>query len=192
MNEHFPDIVDYQFTAVMENRLDTIASGEEALSEVLSDFYKGFSSELAKAESKLAESAPEVPAEETDIICDGCGSKMIIKNGRFGKFAACPNYPKCKFTKALNKDGTLVVAKKTEIADFKCEICGSDVLIRNGQFGEFYACSNYPKCSFMTWDLPAPILCPECSSAMKVVKENNSTKYVCLNRKCNHTVIPKE
>ena len=79
MNEHFPDIVDYQFTAVMENRLDTIASGEEALSEVLSDFYKGFSSELAKAESKLAESAPEVPAEETDIICDGCGSKMIIK-----------------------------------------------------------------------------------------------------------------
>ncbi len=188
MNEHFPDIVDYQFTAVMENRLDTIASGEEALSEVLSDFYKGFSSELAKAESKLAESAPKVPAEETDIICDGCGSKMIIKNGRFGKFAACPNYPKCKFTKALNKDGTLVVAKKTEIADFKCEICGSDVLIRNGQFGEFYACSNYPKCKFTkTKVVTVGVKCPKCGDEIvSRIGKTGKQFYSCINYpKCN-------
>jgi DNA topoisomerase-1 len=188
MNEHFPDIVDYKFTAVMEDRLDTIASGEETLREVLSDFYKGFSNELSIAENKLAESAPEVPAEETDIICDGCGSKMIIKNGRFGKFAACPNYPKCKFTKALNKDGSLVETKKSEIADFKCEICGSDVLIRNGQFGEFYACSNYPKCKFTkTKVVTIGVKCPKCGDEIvSRIGKTGKQFYSCINYpKCN-------
>ncbi len=188
MNEHFPDIVDYKFTAIMEDRLDTIASGKETLNEVLSDFYKGFASELSKAENKLSETAPELPAEETDIICDSCGSKMIIKNGRFGKFAACPNYPKCKNTKTLNKDGSLAEAKKSEIADFKCEICGSDVLIRNGQFGEFYACSNYPKCKFTkTKVVTIGVKCPQCGDEiLSKIGKGGKQFYSCQNYpKCN-------
>ncbi len=163
MNEHFPDIVDYKFTAVMENRLDTIASGKEKLEEVLSDFYNGFSKELDKANEALTERAIEIPKEETDIICEKCGSKMVIKSGKFGKFAACPNYPKCKNTKTLDKDGSIVEPKKPEIADFKCELCGSDVVIRKGQYGDFYACANYPKCKFTKAKIvKVGVKCPKC------------------------------
>ena len=163
MNEHFPDIVDYKFTATMENRLDTISSGKETLEEVLSDFYRGFSKELDKANEVLEKQAVEIPMEETDIICEKCGEKMIIKTGKFGKFAACPNYPKCKNTKTLNKDGSIMENKKAEIADFKCELCGSDVVIRHGQYGEFYACSNYPKCKFTKAKIDKiGVKCPKC------------------------------
>ena len=163
MNEHFPDIVDYKFTATMETRLDTIENGKETMNDVLSDFYKDFAVELDNAEKNLSNSTVEIPKEETDIICEKCGSKMVIKNGKFGKFAACPNYPKCKNTKTLNKDGTPNAPAKETIADFKCEICGSDVVVRNGQYGEFYACSNYPKCKFTKAKVVTiGVKCPKC------------------------------
>ena len=107
---------------------------------------------------------------------------MIIKEGRYGKFLACPNYPECKNIKNfVDPVG-------------KCPICGGDISKRHGKKAgsTFYGCSNYPKCNFMSWDLPAPILCPECSSTMKIVQEGDKKKYVCLNRKCNHIVVPKE
>ena len=99
MNEHFPEIVDYQFTANMENNLDIIENGNVTMAGVLGEFYNEFKVSLEKANQLLGEKEIEVPVEETDIICELCGSKMIIKNGRFGKFAACPNYPTCKNTK---------------------------------------------------------------------------------------------
>jgi DNA topoisomerase-1 len=110
MMESFPDIVNYKFTADMETDLDRIESGELILEGVLADFWKGFEKELESANEKMKDAEVEVPVEETDIICEKCGSKMVVKNGRFGKFAACPNYPQCRNTKPL-------VAKKEESED---------------------------------------------------------------------------
>ena len=181
MDEYFPDIVNYKFTAVMENRLDTIENGKEVLSDVLSDFYKGFEKELENAQSKLDGSNVEIPAEETDIICEKCGSKMVIKNGKFGKFAACPNYPNCKNTQTLNKDGTQLKPKKVEIADFKCELCGSDMVLRKGKFGEFYACSEYPKCKFSkAKTVSIGVKCPNCGKdILSRFGKGNKVFYSC-------------
>jgi len=183
MNEHFPDILNYKFTANMENNLDTIENGEAKLESVLSGFYKGFKKELDKASEALGSESVDVPVEETDIICELCGSKMIIKNGRFGKFAACPNYPKCKNTKTLDKDGKVAESKPLEKVDFKCELCGSDMVLRKGKFGEFYACSNYPKCKFTkTIEGKTDYKCPKCGGEI-VKKQTKGGKqfYSCSN-----------
>ncbi len=182
MKESFSDVVDYKFTASLEDKLDSIENGENTLVGVLTDFYGPFAEELRKAEAETARI--EVPAEETDIVCEFCGAKMIIKNGRFGKFAACPNYPECKNTKALGKDGKAVEPKEKEEAKkagFKCELCGAEMVVRSGRYGSFYACENYPKCKNtkrITKD--TGIACPECGA--KVVTKNgrnNSFFYSC-------------
>ncbi len=165
MKEHFPDIVDYRFTADVETDLDEIEKGKGELNDVLHDFWKGFSVELTAAEEKLGATGVELPAEETDIICEKCGARMIVKSGRFGKFAACPNYPTCKNTKPLDAGGKTETAP--EIADFKCEKCGGDMILKKGPFGEFYACVNYPSCKFTKQKAEAlDIPCPKCGSAI--------------------------
>ena len=181
MNEYFPDILNYKFTATMENNLDTIEHGKVSIEGVLSDFYKGFKKELDKASEKLGNESVEVPVEETDIICELCGSKMIIKNGRFGKFAACPNYPECKNTKTLDKNGNAAENKVSEKADFKCEICGADMILRKGRYGDFYACENYPKCKFTkAKDGKTNLKCPDCGKDI-IIKVTKSKKqfYSC-------------
>lgn len=181
MKEHFPDIVDYKFTANMENNLDIIENGSVTMKDVLGDFYKNFKLSLKKADSVLGQKEIEVPVEETDIICELCGSKMVIKNGRFGKFAACPNYPTCKNTKTLTEDGKKPVLKKDEAVDFKCELCGADMVVRQGKFGDFYACSNYPKCkNTKAKDTKLDLNCPICGSEI-VTKFTKSKKqfYSC-------------
>ena len=185
MLESFPDIVDYKFTAQMEARLDSIENGNVDMNEVLGDFWKDFEVELAKAEETVKNAEIEVPVEETDIICDKCGSKMIVKNGRFGKFAACPNYPQCRNTKPLtvskeNKaedEETAEAPKKVVVADFKCEKCGADMVQRTGRYGSFFACSRYPECDFTkqkTRDIGVP--CPKCGS--KIVMKTGRRKTV--------------
>ncbi|MBQ7788113.1 MAG: type I DNA topoisomerase [Clostridia bacterium] len=165
MNEHFPDIVNYQFTANMENNLDTIENGNVAMQDVLNEFYSDFKEELQKASETLGKEDVEIPVEETDIICEFCGSKMIVKNGKFGKFIACPNYPTCKNTKTLTKDGNEVVTKEIVVIDEKCEICGADMVLRQGRYGDFYACSNYPKCKNTKAKYDAiDLKCPECGA----------------------------
>ena len=181
MNEHFPEIVDYQFTANMENNLDIIENGNVTMAGVLGDFYNEFKVSLEKANQLLGEKEIEVPVEETDIICELCGSKMVIKNGRFGKFAACPNYPTCKNTKTLTEDGKDTVSKPEIKVDFKCEICGSDMVVRQGKFGDFYACSNYPKCkNTKAKDTKLDLNCPSCGAEL-VTKFTKSKKqfYSC-------------
>lgn len=181
MNEHFPEIVDYQFTANMENNLDIIENGNVTMADVLGEFYNEFKISLDKANQLLGEKEIEVPVEETDIICELCGSKMVIKNGRFGKFAACPNYPTCKNTKTLTEDGKDTVSKPEIKVDFKCEICGSDMVVRQGKFGDFYACSNYPKCkNTKAKDTKLDLNCPICGSEI-VTKFTKSKKqfYSC-------------
>ena len=181
MKEHFPDIVDYKFTANMENNLDIIENGSVTMKDVLGDFYKDFKLSLKKADSVLGQKEIEVPVEETDIVCELCGSKMVIKNGRFGKFAACPNYPTCKNTKTLTEDGKKPVLKKDEAVDFKCELCGADMVVRQGKFGDFYACSNYPRCkNTKAKDTKLDLNCPICGSEI-VTKFTKSKKqfYSC-------------
>lgn len=184
MNEHFPDIVNYKFTANMENNLDTIESGCVTMEKVLGDFYVNFEKELDKASTTLNKGDIEVPVEETDIVCDLCGSRMIVKNGRFGKFAACPNYPKCKCTKPLNANEAPTEQKaEVEVADFKCELCGADMVLRSGKFGDFYACANYPKCkNTKTKGGITGIKCPDCGADV-ISKFTRSKKqfYSCAN-----------
>ena len=178
MIESFPDIVNYKFTAEMESDLDGIEQGNVAMKGVLEDFWRGFEKELSEADEKIKGAELDVPVEETDIICDKCGSKMIVKNGRFGKFAACPNYPQCRNTKPLvAPEQNEQKEKKQVIADFKCELCGADMVQRSGRYGSFFACSRFPSCSFTkqkTKDIGVP--CPKCGS--KIVMKNGKNKTV--------------
>ena len=185
MKEYFADIVDYGFTAEMENELDEIEAGKATMQAVLSNFWADFSKELAHAEETIGQNSIEVPPEETDIVCEKCGSKMVIRNGRFGKFAACPNYPTCRNTKPLTAGGEEKAAeeeKKEPIeTDMKCEKCGAPMILRSGRYGSFWACSRYPECKFTkprVRDTGVP--CPLCGA--KIVTKfgkNHTVFYSC-------------
>lgn len=178
MNKSFPDIVDYKFTASMENQLDEIENGNATMLDMLSKFYEGFNRELEEAEKTVSKETYEAPVEETDIICEKCGSRMIVKNGRYGRFAACPNYPECKNTKQLNKSGTAEAEKEPEIAPFKCEFCGSDVVVRQGRYGAFYACSRYPECKFTKQKVKSlGVSCPKCGRDIVTKYGRNKTVF---------------
>lgn len=166
MKENFPEIVDYEFTAVMESRLDDIANSESTIEGVIGDFYKNFEQELKNASSKKSDTQKvKAPAAESNYDCPKCGKKMIYKSGRFGKFLACPDYPACKSTIATDKEGNPVKPKEqtVELADFKCELCGGDMVVRHGRYGTFYACANYPSCKFTKQKFTdIGVLCPKC------------------------------
>lgn len=178
--QYFPEIIDYEFTAQMESSLDSIARDENTIEGVISGFYKKFKEELviATKETKSKEKVT-IPAEESDVICDRCGAKMVYKKGKFGKFLACPNFPTCKNTKALDKEGKPVEneEKKIELAGFKCDACGADMVIRSGRYGSFYACSNYPVCKFTKQKIvEVGVPCPQCGS--KVVARHGKGKML--------------
>ncbi len=177
MTDYFSSIVDYGFTADMETKLDDVESGKKGMLEVLKPFYNDFAELLDKAETSIDKGDYKLAAEETDILCEKCGSRMVIKNGRFGKFAACPNYPACRNTKPIDKEGN-VIEKNSEKAaenltpapaDVKCDICGGAMVIRRGRYGSFYACAKYPECKStkpITKDLNVP--CPSCGSKILI------------------------
>ena len=183
MKDHFPDVVNYRFTAQMETDLDEIENGTVEMNDVLAQFWSGFERELKAANENIKNEELEIPVEETDIICDKCGSRMVVKNGRFGKFAACPNYPQCRNTKPLNTkqntDGEEEnVEKKTIVADFKCEKCGADMVQRTGKFGTFFACSKYPECDFTKQKLrDIGVPCPKCASKIVMKTGKNRTVF---------------
>ncbi len=182
MKENFAEIVDYQFTAEMEDKFDAIARGEDTLLSVLTEFYSGFSKMLEAAKENVKEGSIEIPAEESDVVCEKCGRKMVYKSGRYGRFLACPNYPECKNTKAVGKDGRPIEKKEEtpEIADFKCELCGGDMVVRNGRYGSFYACANYPTCRFTkpkTTEIGVP--CPKCGAKIITKYGKGKVFYSC-------------
>ena len=178
MCRNFPDVVDCKFTAEMEDRLDKIEDGEDTMLGVLNTFYSGFSKELDAAKVTMADEDIDVPVEETDIICEKCGAKMVVKNGRFGKFAACPNYPTCKNTKPLMKTSEGLVEKKAEVAPMKCEQCGADMIKRSGRYGTFYACSRYPECKYTMQKVHTlDVKCPECGSDIVTKFGKNKTVF---------------
>ncbi len=188
MVDNFPDIADCNFTASMEDNLDQIESGERALIDVLEKFYKDFKDEIEKAEESVKDKSYKLPVVETDIICEKCGSTMVIKSGRFGKFAACPKYPACKNTKPLDKDGN-VAAPKEEVTtekpavqkapdDIRCDICGGEMVIKRSRYGTFYACAKYPECKGtkpINRELDVP--CPECGSKIVIRRGRNRTVF---------------
>lgn len=183
MMEHFPDIVDYRFTAQMEERLDSIENGVTDMENVLSDFYGSFEKSLVKAMDSAKKQVVELPVEETDIVCEKCGAKMIVKSGRFGKFAACPNYPTCKNTKPLAKDGKSLRSEKAPevVSDMVCPQCGKQVIRRSGRYGSFYSCENYPTCNYtkaITSEIG--VACPDCGRPLTLRHgRNKSVFYSC-------------
>ncbi len=182
MEEKFPDIVDYQFTAEMEDHLDGIEKGDNTMLAVLRDFWDGFLPELEAAQESAAKENIELPVEETDIICDKCGAKMIVKNGRYGKFAACPNYPQCKNTKSLEAPEK-AEESKTVVADFKCELCGADMVLRTGRYGSFYACSRYPECKHTKQKTkPLDVSCPKCGAEVLTKYGRGRTVFYACSR----------
>ena len=179
MSKNFPEIIDYEFTASMESKLDSIENKENTIIGVISDFYKNFEEELIEASKEDKKQRYTVPQDESDVICELCGARMVYKNGRFGKFLACPSYPECKNTKAVDKDGNVSepVVKEPELAGFKCELCGADMVVRSGRYGTFFACSNYPTCTFTKQKVSdTGVSCPICSS--KVVARHGKGRML--------------
>jgi DNA topoisomerase-1 len=177
INKHFSDILDLKFTANMEQSLDDIGAGKREWQNLISDFYPGFMQHVYDA---YRETGSKKPAEETDIKCEKCGAYMVIKEGRNGRFLACPNYPACKNTRSLDQKqvGT-------------CPKCGKPVVEKTSKSGKtFYGCTGYPQCAFASWDLPAPYFCPECGETMKQINYRNQLKYKCT--KCAHVELIAE
>ena len=174
MCEHFKDIVDLKFTARMEDSLDEIEAGDKEWKQVLREFYGGFTQELDDAEKKLDGVRIKVPDEESDEVCDVCGRKMVVKNGRFGRFLACPGFPECTFTKPI------VVEMPG-----KCPKCGGRILKRTSKNGyTYYACEKGADCGFMTWHVPVKDNCPECGKTMFKLSGKGQRKPFCINESC--------
>ncbi len=183
MEENFPDIVNYEFTAEMESDLDEIEQGSARLVDVLSAFYDPFERELAAAKQKLGDETLAIPDDVSEYTCELCGQPLIYKTGRYGRFLACSGYPECKNTKAIDKNGAPVEKKEKteELADFKCELCGADVVLRTGKHGQFYACTRYPACHFTKPKAnPIKAHCPDCGAQILVRRaRGRSLFYSC-------------
>ena len=172
MVEYFDKIVDVKFTASLEEQLDEIGAGKRGWTDTIRAFYKDFEKLYEKAESSLEGKRVKVPVEETDIVCDKCGRKMVVKSGRFGKFLACPGYPECKNTKPMPED---------EVTQ-PCPKCGAKLVKKISKKGKkFYGCSNYPQCDFAAPGIPTGEICPECGSY--IISGIRGRKY-CMNSDC--------
>lgn len=222
----FSDLMDYNFTAKMEDNLDKIEEGAFKWVDIVNDFYQPFNKLLSEAMDNMERVKPEdIP---TDEVCEECGKPMVIKWGRHGRFIACTGYPECKNTKPLEGEASEAGAQAPEVekTDEKCAKCGSDMVIKTGRFGKFLACSNYPKCKntkpisigvkcpedggdivekrskkgkvffgcsnypkckFATWYRPVKKKCPECGKGILAEKRTKNEKVlVCLNKSCKY------
>ncbi len=174
MLERFNDIIDVEFTATMENRLDEVEEGKRNWHDVLRDFYQGFHQEMQDAEAALDGVRLKVPDEETDEVCEVCGRKMVIKMGRYGRFMACPGFPECTNTKPI-----------VERMPGRCPKCGSGMLKRKSKRGfAYYACERGAECGFMSWDVPTELDCPSCGQTLFKKSGRGRMKPFCINEAC--------
>ncbi|MBI5254388.1 type I DNA topoisomerase [Candidatus Falkowbacteria bacterium] len=178
LTEHFSNIVDYKFTADMEDDLDKIAIGQKKWQPMIKNFYEPFIANLKKKDSEL--SKKDITEEKTDKVCEKCGSLMIIKIGRYGKFFACSNYPTCKNTLHI-EEIQRASANNSEavngLLEEKCPDCGSPLVNKHGKYGAFIGCSNYPKCKYIKKENnDTGIICPECGVG-KVVRRRGKHKF---------------
>lgn len=172
LTEYFKGLINIGFTAQMEEKLDEVAEKKHTKDEVLSEFYGPFKKDLDHA--GVAIPIVEIPLEVSDVPCDKCndGTMMVIREGRFGKFLACPNFPKCRNTKPI-----------LHPIGVKCPKCGADILERKSKTGKvFYGCEKYPECDYTTWDKPLNEKCPDCGAMMvEHVERNGSKRKFCSN-----------
>ena len=178
LTEYFKGLINIGFTAQMEEKLDEVAEKKHTKDEVLSEFYGPFKKDLDHA--GVAIPIVEIPLEVSDVPCDKCndGTMMVIREGRFGKFLACPNFPKCRNTKPI-----------LHPIGVKCPKCGADILERKSKTGKvFYGCEKYPECDYTTWDKPLNEKCPDCGAMMvEHVERNGSKRKFCSNPECSKT-----
>ena len=175
MEEQFARIVDAAFTANMEQQLDEIEEGKTEWTKTLAGFYGDFAKTLEAAEKNMEGTRVKLPEVETDVKCELCGKMMVIKEGRFGKFMACPGFPECRNTKKLVKE-----------TGGSCPICSKRVVSKKSKKGRaFYGCEGYPECTFMTWDQPVKDQCPQCSATL-FKKGGKSAKIHCLKEGCGY------
>jgi len=174
MKEHFPDIVNVEFTAGLENELDDIENGGKEWKKLLRDFYAPFERTLEAAEKSVER--VELPVRESDVVCEKCGRNMVYKDGRFGTFLACPGYPECRNTKPVVK-----------YIDAPCPKCGKRIAEKKSAKTRktFYGCEGYPECDFVSWDMPIPEKCEACGSMMVLRRMSNGKSYKkCPNPEC--------
>lgn len=177
LSDYFPRVVDPAFTAKLENQLDAVEAGTVGWQEVVAEFYGPFSRDVEQAEEKIGQ--VEMPEEETDVVCEKCGRKMVVKYGRFGKFLACPGFPECKNTKPY-----------LEPTGVKCPQCGQGELVerRSKKGRRFYGCSRYPECDFTTWQKPVNRECPDCGSFLVEKRSKSEGTYYECARGCGYRV----
>ncbi len=173
----FQELFDYEYTARMEDRLDRIESGREPWQKAMRDFYDRFAQRLSVAEKEMRDIKSE--AIETDEVCDKCGSRMVIKWGKFGRFMACSGYPDCRNTKEIPKAGSENGSGPSD-EEIQCEKCGKPMVLKRGRFGEFMACSGYPECRntkkivksaeemTVKKDIPLEEDCPACGKKLAI------------------------
>ena len=173
LKERFPKIVNYKFTAQMEENLDEVEHGQEEWVELLDEFYSDFDKTLKKAKEEMDGVKLQLKEDQTDIICDKCGRQMVVKVGRYGKFIACPGYPECK--------NVLKFVEKTGV---KCPKCNGDVIVKHTKKKRvFYGCSNYPECDFVSWNEPVNERCPQCGGIL-FKKKGKKPKLYCATEGC--------
>lgn len=174
--EHFPTIVDYQFTANLEKNLDEIAEGVKDWQPIIATFYRPFHETVEKKSDELSKKA--LTEEKTDEVCPKCANPMVIKMGRFGKFMACSNYPECKTTKPIGKEAEEAAEATNEI----CDKCGKPMVVKRGRFGSFLGCSGYPDCKgIKKIEKKTGVMCNKCGIGEFVEKRSKRgrTFYSC-------------
>ena len=175
MEKYFSRIVDTEFTAIMEEKLDQVEEGKQDWKQILREFYPEFESTLSVAEKEIEK--VEVKDDISDVPCDKCGTLMVYKIGRFGRFLACPNFPECRNTMPILK-----------YIDAPCPQCGKRLLEKTSRKNRrFYGCEGYPECDFVSWDKPVDEKCPKCGHYM-IEKKNNKgeTIHLCTNESCRY------
>lgn len=181
LEKHFANIVDINFTANMEEKLDEIAEGDIDWEKLLIDFYDEFMQKIAEGKEKIVSLKMAKPLGRN---CPKCGSELLLRSGRFGEFVACSGFPKCKYTEQIDENGEKV-EKKEEIAEDKCEKCGGDMVIKNGRNGQFLACANYPECkntkSIQVEEKVSETPCPDCGGKLSLKNSRRGPFWGCEN-----------
>ena len=179
MKNNFGDIINVDFTANMENKLDEIEEGKIEWKDILREFYPPFEDMINQAYEKIEHI--EIEDEKTDIICEKCGANMVIKYGKYGKFLACPNFPNCSNAKPFFEE-----------AGVNCPECNGKVLIKKTKKGrKFYGCENNPECEFISWNKPTGEKCPKCNSFL--IEKGTKNKIVCCsNNDCGYYLSKDE
>ena len=180
LREYFSNIVNVEFTANMEKLLDDVEEGEKNWVDIIRDFYLPFELVLQKAEEEIGKI--KIEDEVSDVICEHCGRNMVFKQGKFGKFLACPGFPECRNIKPI-----------LEHTGIKCPKCEGELVQRRSKRGKkFFGCSRYPECNFVSWDEPVKETCPECGSNLSKKPGKSGVAYKCLNEQCSYQKITEK